>query len=37
MTWTEPREFWHIFRGMLLPLCEIQRIIESEDDNNTEE
>ena len=37
MTWSDPKEYWHIFRGQLLPLCEINRIIMSEDDNNTEE
>ena len=34
MTWSDPKELWHVFRGMLLPLCEIQRIIDSEDDDN---
>lgn len=37
MSWAEPKENWHIFRGMLLPLCAIQRIIEAEDDDDTEE
>ena len=37
MTWSDPKELWHVFRGMLLPLCEIQRIIYSEDDDNKEE